>query len=136
MSVSGDGGGLDERILGFRVPDDAEIGIDAPAPGEGYAPKSPELHFVVGGKSDGFTAADLARLRALSARAPSLAVDVLPSAGHWVHVDDPDAGPLQADLESGCEREKAGRVRTMERRRGHDAGDRDHGGTFSFGLWS
>ena len=43
MSVSDGGGGLDERILGFRVPEDAEIGIHAPAPGEGFAPKSPEL---------------------------------------------------------------------------------------------
>jgi pimeloyl-ACP methyl ester carboxylesterase len=44
-------------------------------------------HFVVGGKSDVVDDADRDRAR----RCPRTTVDVLPDAGHWVHVDAPDA---------------------------------------------
>lgn len=45
---------------------------------------------VVGGRSSVFDAAERARLqRAAQAHPERLAVHVLPDAGHWVHVDDP-----------------------------------------------
>ncbi|MBX3228757.1 MAG: alpha/beta hydrolase [Labilithrix sp.] len=44
-------------------------------------------HLIAGGKSEVLDAADLDRARAL----PRCTVDVIPDAGHWVHVDAPDA---------------------------------------------
>ena len=58
-----------------------------PTPGD-------RLHFVIGGRSDRFTAADRARLARTRA-----AVHVLERAGHWVHTDDP-AGLLALLLPS------------------------------------
>lgn len=52
--------------------------------------KARELHFVVGGRSDVIAPDDRARLAAIAARAPHLHVHTLPSAGHWLHVDDPE----------------------------------------------
>ncbi|MBX3185505.1 MAG: alpha/beta hydrolase [Labilithrix sp.] len=46
-----------------------------------------QTHFVVGGKSTVLDAADVERAR----RCPQTTVDVIPEAGHWVHVDAPDA---------------------------------------------
>jgi len=43
-------------------------------------------HLVVGGDSEVVDAADIERAR----RAPRATVDVIPNAGHWVHVDAPD----------------------------------------------
>ncbi|MEP7120350.1 MAG: alpha/beta fold hydrolase [Byssovorax sp.] len=47
-----------------------------------------QLHMVVGGASDALDPADRARLAALGSRART---HVLAGAGHWVHVDAPDA---------------------------------------------
>ncbi|HVJ90274.1 MAG TPA: alpha/beta hydrolase [Labilithrix sp.] len=50
-------------------------------------PGSMKTHLIAGGKSEVMDAADLARGRAI----PGTTVDVVPNAGHWVHVDAPDA---------------------------------------------
>jgi len=52
--------------------------------------KARELHFVVGGRSDVLGPDDRARLVAIAARTPHVHVHLLPDAGHWVHVDDPE----------------------------------------------
>ena len=49
------------------------------------AEKAP-MHLIVGGRSKTVPAADVERARGLG-----LQVDVLEDAGHWVHVDAPDA---------------------------------------------
>ena len=54
--------------------------LEHPAPGR-------ETVLVVGGKSDVVDAADRAR----AAACPHTTLEVLPEAGHWVHVDAPDA---------------------------------------------
>jgi pimeloyl-ACP methyl ester carboxylesterase len=46
-----------------------------------------KVHLVAGGTSQVLDAADLERGRSL----PGVTVDVIPNAGHWVHVDAPDA---------------------------------------------
>ncbi|HVK67234.1 MAG TPA: alpha/beta hydrolase [Polyangium sp.] len=46
--------------------------------------------FVIGGRSDTVSADDRARVASLAAKDPTLSVHVLPNAGHWVHVDDPE----------------------------------------------
>ncbi|MCC6553266.1 MAG: alpha/beta hydrolase [Polyangiaceae bacterium] len=48
------------------------------------------LVFVIGGRSVAIREPDRARLEALAERAPRLSVRVLPTAGHWLHVDDPE----------------------------------------------
>ncbi|HEX5655945.1 MAG TPA: alpha/beta hydrolase [Polyangiales bacterium] len=48
-----------------------------------------QVEIVVGGRSQVWDRAHLARVAALAANKPSLRVHVLPEAGHWVHVDDP-----------------------------------------------
>ncbi len=45
-----------------------------------------KTHLVAGGDSEVLEAADLERARSL----PNVTVDVIPNAGHWVHVDAPD----------------------------------------------
>jgi pimeloyl-ACP methyl ester carboxylesterase len=45
-----------------------------------------QTHLIAGGKSEVVDAVD----RAHAERAPRCTVDVIPSAGHWVHVDAPD----------------------------------------------
>jgi len=49
-------------------------------------PGAMKTHLITGGDSDVVDAADLERAR----RAPRATVDVIPNAGHWVHVDAPD----------------------------------------------
>jgi pimeloyl-ACP methyl ester carboxylesterase len=49
------------------------------------------LSVVVAGRSDAFDAADRARLAAIAAREPRVHPHVIEGAGHWVHVDAPDA---------------------------------------------
>lgn len=44
------------------------------------------VHCVRGGRSDRFSVVELAQLEA----SPFIASHLLPSAGHWLHVDDPD----------------------------------------------
>jgi len=46
---------------------------------------------VVAGRSDAFDEADRARLAAIAARDPRVVAHVIEGAGHWVHVDAPDA---------------------------------------------
>lgn len=48
----------------------------------------PRVHFVRGGQSERWTAADVARLE--RGRAAGLDLHTLPNAGHWLHTDDPD----------------------------------------------
>ncbi len=48
---------------------------------------APALHLVRGGRSDRWSAEELARME----RAEALEVHVIPEAGHWLHTDDPDA---------------------------------------------
>ena len=55
------------------------------APGGGT--HAMQTHLIAGGDSEVLDASDLARGRAL----PNGTVDVIPNAGHWVHVDAPDA---------------------------------------------
>jgi pimeloyl-ACP methyl ester carboxylesterase len=50
-----------------------------------------EIHVVVAGRSDAFDGADRARLATIAAREPRLHVHVIADAGHWLHVDAPDA---------------------------------------------
>jgi pimeloyl-ACP methyl ester carboxylesterase len=58
------------------------------------------LHVVIGGKSNVFAEDERARLEAIARNRPErVRVHVLPEAGHWVHVDDPD-GLLRAMVES------------------------------------
>jgi len=47
-------------------------------------------HVVLGGLSNTVGPDDRARLEALAAGSSGLDLDVLPRAGHWVHVDDPE----------------------------------------------
>lgn len=47
------------------------------------------LDLVIGGASQHWSAADVARARSLSLSHPHLHVETLAKAGHWVHVDDP-----------------------------------------------
>jgi pimeloyl-ACP methyl ester carboxylesterase len=49
------------------------------------------FHIVVGGRSDALDGQDRARLAALAARDGRVRVHLLPDAGHWLHVDAPDA---------------------------------------------
>ncbi len=62
-------------------------------------PEGTRRHVVVGGRSDRWSAEDRARLEALDGRG-AIALHTLASAGHWVHVDAPDAlaGLIEADL--------------------------------------
>ena len=49
------------------------------------------LDVVVGGRSDALDDGDRARLADLAAREPRVRAHVIADAGHWVHVDAPDA---------------------------------------------
>lgn len=49
------------------------------------------LDFVIGGESTVFSPADRARLDRIVERNPRVAAQIVESAGHWVHVDAPEA---------------------------------------------
>jgi pimeloyl-ACP methyl ester carboxylesterase len=49
------------------------------------------FHVVVAERSDALDAADRARLAAIAAREPRVRAHLIAGAGHWVHVDAPDA---------------------------------------------
>lgn len=76
--------GLDLDALGALLADHDRIDlwprVEAP-------PAAVALHFVVAGRSHVVDAVDRARLDELAARGV-LTLDVLPAAGHWLHVDD------------------------------------------------
>ncbi|AUX26939.1 alpha/beta hydrolase [Sorangium cellulosum] len=59
-------------------------------PPAGAAAGERRIHVVLGGRSTAIPPASRGRFEALAARAPWLSVHVLPGAGHWLHVDDPD----------------------------------------------
>ena len=52
--------------------------------------KARDLGFVLGGRSDVLREEDRARLLDIARREPHVRVHVLPTAGHWVHIDDPE----------------------------------------------
>ncbi len=53
---------------------------------------APAVRVLAGGRSSVFTQDDVARARAVAARRPATrSVDVIDDAGHWLHVDAPDA---------------------------------------------
>jgi pimeloyl-ACP methyl ester carboxylesterase len=54
-------------------------------------PEPCTLDIVVGGRSDAISAEDQRRLASISGRDPHICVHILEQAGHWVHVDAPDA---------------------------------------------
>ena len=49
------------------------------------------FHVVVAGRSDAWNQAERTRLAALAAREPRVHAHLIEDAGHWVHVDAPDA---------------------------------------------
>lgn len=57
--------------------------------------RAKRLAFVIGGRSLVFDPQARARLEAAAASNPNLSITELPSAGHWIHVDDP-RGTLDA----------------------------------------
>lgn len=88
----------DLRALGAsHFSDDLWPLVEAPRPGL-------RVHLIVGGKSPAFAAGDLARAERATAGG-QLTVRVIPEAGHWVHVDAPEA---LLDLVSADVREDAG----------------------------
>jgi pimeloyl-ACP methyl ester carboxylesterase len=60
------------------------------------------LHVVVAERSDALDGADRARLAAVAAREPRVSSHLVAGAGHWVHVDAPDAlfALMRASLEA------------------------------------
>ncbi len=54
-------------------------------------PDGATLDFVVGGRSSAFSDADRTRLDAIAARDSRVSAHRIEEAGHWVHVDSPDA---------------------------------------------
>ncbi len=54
-------------------------------------PADSSLDVVIGENSTVFPASDLARLETISQRKTNVSVHVVEGAGHWVHVDQPDA---------------------------------------------
>jgi pimeloyl-ACP methyl ester carboxylesterase len=56
-----------------------------------HPPLHATLDFVVGGRSSAFSPADRVRLKRIVASDPRVSLHELAEAGHWVHVDAPDA---------------------------------------------
>ena len=54
-------------------------------------PERATLDFVIGGRSSAFSESDRARLAAIEERDARVSSHVIDEAGHWVHVDTPDA---------------------------------------------
>ncbi len=54
-------------------------------------PEGTILHEVIGGRSAVFSAGERTRMQALAAQRDDLFVHVFEAAGHWIHVDAPDA---------------------------------------------
>ena len=62
-------------------------------------PPQATLDLVIGGRSAALSRGDRSRLERLSKRNPRISMHIIEQAGHWVHVDAPDA--LFALLTSG-----------------------------------
>ena len=56
-----------------------------------HPPLHATLDFVIGGRSPVWSAADRKRIERIARNEPRVSVHELPKAGHWVHVDAPDA---------------------------------------------
>jgi pimeloyl-ACP methyl ester carboxylesterase len=56
-----------------------------------HVPDARAYDIIVGERSDVFDAGDRARLEAIAARDPRVRMHLLRGAGHWVHVDAPEA---------------------------------------------
>lgn len=83
---------LDALLTDYFARDLWHVLEDPPAPAGPGVPGVEErrIHVVLGGRSASISPASRERLAALAARAPWLSVHVLPRAGHWLHVDDPE----------------------------------------------
>ncbi|WP_437854391.1 alpha/beta fold hydrolase [Sorangium sp. So ce363] len=83
---------LDALLADYFARDLWHVLEDPPAPAGPGVPgvEQRRIHVVLGGKSKSISPASRDRFEALAARAPWLSVHVLPRAGHWLHVDDPE----------------------------------------------
>ncbi|MGB8332375.1 MAG: alpha/beta hydrolase [Polyangiales bacterium] len=54
-------------------------------------PDGTRINLVIGGRSPVFTAADRRRAERIAARNSRVSVQIIEEAGHWVHIDAPDA---------------------------------------------
>ncbi|WP_437997903.1 alpha/beta hydrolase [Sorangium sp. So ce185] len=80
---------LNDLLTDYFARDLWHVLEEPPAPA-GAGVDARRLHVVLGGRSASVSPESRARFEALAARAPWLSVHVLPRAGHWLHVDDPD----------------------------------------------
>ncbi|MBW2462847.1 MAG: alpha/beta hydrolase [Deltaproteobacteria bacterium] len=55
------------------------------------APPAPRIDLIVGGASSVYDAADLRRAEAIAEASATVNLEVIQGAGHWVHVDAPEA---------------------------------------------
>ncbi|WP_437277772.1 alpha/beta hydrolase [Sorangium sp. So ce375] len=80
---------LNELLTDYFARDLWHVLEDPPAQA-GPGVEQRRIHVVLGGRSASISPASRDRFEALPARAPWVSVHVLPRAGHWLQVDDPD----------------------------------------------
>ncbi|WP_437588913.1 alpha/beta fold hydrolase [Sorangium sp. So ce1000] len=80
---------LDDLLTDYFARDLWHVLEDPPAPAVPGV-EARRIHVVLGGRSASISPASRDRFETLAARAPWLSVHVLPGAGHWLHVDDPE----------------------------------------------